>query len=93
MATIDNNTAYEYMIELFYSYICNKIEKRNLTKLNEKFKKLEQVDFIEYMCGEQGFDDEEDALEFGRYIKNYFRIHNKVPDNIPYKNILENVLM
>lgn len=90
MSTIDEQTACDLMMELFILYLCNIIEKKVLTKLDNKLK--ESKTFLEYMCEEQGFKSEEDALQCGRFIKNYFKKHNKVPDNLPYKNIWQKVL-
>lgn len=89
MSTIDEQTACDLMMELFILYLCNIIEKKVLTELDE-FR--EGKTFLEYMCEKRGFKTEEEALQYGRFIKYYFKKHNKVPDNLHYKNIWQKVL-
>ncbi len=93
METINEKKAYEFQMSLFIQYIIGKLSKKFFDKLDESYKKNFNKTFIEFMLEENCFTSEQDALDFGRYVKNYFFSYKKLPKGIPDKNIWEQELM
>ncbi len=95
MSTMTNDEAYEQAMFIFLAYITGCKPREDLQEINEAYLRVGQTTLIEQFVKELGFDDEEDALAFGAYIKEQYLLKNKKAFEempYPYKGILLEML-
>lgn len=99
MSTITEDKAYKQAVCIFLAYITGCKPREDLQEINEAYLRVGQTTLIEEFVKEWGFDDEEDALAFGAYMKEQYLLKSKKAFEemleempYPYKGILLEVL-
>jgi hypothetical protein len=95
MSTMTDNEAYKQSVFIFFAYITGCKPREDLQEINESLLRIGETTLIEQFVKDWGFDDEEDALAFGKYIKEQYLLKNKKAFKgmpYPFRQILLDVL-
>ncbi len=87
--------AYQHMIYFGLTYLL-KPESRNdsnFQKLDETWKRLGYSSFIEHVAIDSlGFPNVKEALEFGDFIRWYWKDKNRLPKQLPNAKMIREIL-